>query len=128
MEVNMLMKLRKKEGFTLIEIIAVLLILAVLAAVAIPRYLNLVDNARTRALDGALAASYSQLSLSYAQLALQDGVPPVATAVADNATPEGEGFTYGFVGNDGAGTVAVTVTEVVDSGTPKVATGTWTLP
>ena len=42
-----------KAGFTLIEIIAVLVILAVLAAVAIPRYIDLMANARQQALQGA---------------------------------------------------------------------------
>ncbi len=116
----------KKDGFTLIEIIAVLLVLAVLAAVAVPRYLSLVDDARTRALDGALAAGYSQLSLTYAQLALSSatGTPPTADALAAAATanpPEGD-FTYGFAadGND----ITVTVTDAEGNSTD----GEWTLP
>jgi len=44
-----------EKGFTLVEIIAVLVILSVLASVAIPRYISLDESARQRAIDAGIA-------------------------------------------------------------------------
>jgi len=40
--------LKTSEGFTLVEVIVVAVIVAVLAAVAVPLYLNYVTSSRTR--------------------------------------------------------------------------------
>ena len=46
---NLMQKLRNKKGFTLIEIIVVLVILAILAAATIPSMLGFVNDARGKA-------------------------------------------------------------------------------
>jgi len=57
---------REQQGFTLIEIIAVLVILGILAVVAVPKYFDMQDQARLKAAEGLVASAQSQLSLGYA--------------------------------------------------------------
>jgi len=59
-----------KAGFTLVELVAVIVILGALAVVALPRFINLQDEAQAAALDGvkgaAAAAHGSNLAAAYA--------------------------------------------------------------
>ena len=117
-----------QSGFTLIEIIAVLVILAVLAAVAIPRYISLIDDARTQALEGALAAGMSHVSLAYGRLCLQTGAEPTAAAIATEAAanpPQSADYSYTFAATATPG-VNVTAAETADA--TMTATREWQMP
>lgn len=123
-------KHKNKAGFTLIEVIAVLVILAVLAAVAVPRYLDLIDEARTRALEGALAAGLSHASLAYARLALENGVAPTAAEVAADCTANdinNDDYSFTFVAVAGP-PPGVNVTATDEDDASITDTLLWELP
>ena len=54
-------KINKKNGFTLIELIIVMVILGIMAAVAVPRYLDSISNAEQSAEDAVISAIRSGL-------------------------------------------------------------------
>ena len=79
---------KAQGGFTLIEIIAVLVILGILAAVAVPKFTDLQQEARTKGLEGLVSAAQSQLHMEFAkELLIEDGsINAAYTNVSGNAT------------------------------------------
>ncbi len=59
-----------ESGFTLIELVIVIVILGILAAVAIPKYEDMREQARTAAMKGQLGAIRSAVAIQYARNAL----------------------------------------------------------
>ncbi|WP_197743244.1 type IV pilin protein [Desulfosarcina ovata] len=76
--------LKNQKGFTLVEIIAVLVILGILAAVAIPKYFDLQSEARLKALDAALAEGVGRVNQHFAKQLLLGDTP--GQIVYDNIT------------------------------------------
>jgi prepilin-type N-terminal cleavage/methylation domain-containing protein len=58
--------LLNESGFTLIEIIAVLVILGTLAAIAVPRYVDLEVNARQKAVETVISEINARENLTWA--------------------------------------------------------------
>ena len=105
-------KLNNKGGFTLIEIIAVLVLLGILPGVALPKYVDMSSAAETRAVDAAIAELNGRESLTSAGMVLNgwegsydDVLPPFTDLGSDYDWASGDPTTSGgdllFVGGSG---------------------------
>lgn len=63
--------MRSNKGFTLIELVVVIVILGILAAVAAPKFMDLQSDARISALQGLQGAVKSAVNLTYAKGVVQ---------------------------------------------------------
>lgn len=71
--------IKKKKGFTIIELIITLFIIGVLASIAIPKYVSLMEKANLAATIGNLSAIRSALNIYYATFLLYpDSIDPEA--------------------------------------------------
>lgn len=63
--------MKRQGGFTLIELVVVIVILGILAVTAAPRFLNLQDDARRSALQGLKGAMDGAAGIVYGKAAIQ---------------------------------------------------------
>lgn len=99
--------MKGKRGFTLVELLAVIVILAILVLLAVPSVLRMMDNARKNTFTTEADSFIGGAKLAYAQSAL-DGGNQTCFIIAAN------------------GTCSVNPTTNTTKETCKAASGTWT--
>jgi len=74
--------MRRQSGFTLIELVIVIVVLGILAAIAIPRFISLQREARIAVIDSLFNSVRSGANLIYAKSAAE-GESDLASAAVD---------------------------------------------
>jgi prepilin-type N-terminal cleavage/methylation domain-containing protein len=81
-------KARNMKGFTLVELLIVVIILAILAAIVVPQFTATTDDARASAFDSNLSAMRAAVELYRQQHGAYPGAAAAATATCVNGVNE----------------------------------------
>lgn len=97
-------KMKNQQGFTLIELVVVIIVLGILAITAAPKFMNLKTDARIAALKGFNGALHDANSLVYSKSAItgKEKMPDTTVELGDGGFGSADivRVAYGYLQND----------------------------
>ena len=118
--------IRDQRGFTLIEIIMVIVLLGIIAAIAIPKYIDLRTEAADATASGIVGAIVSSASIGYADLVTHgsDSTFPVFTTL-HNSYLQAQNITLNASLLDNHWTADIGGQDYAFTYTPGTGNATW---
>ena len=118
--------LGNEKGFTLIELIVIIVVLGILAAIAVPKYVDIKTDAQKAAANGVLGGAHGATAMNFAGNLLGKNLTKITTAATlvgamDGGLPSGWTQVNATCAAGGGGTIGCIYLDIDGGGTLTAA-------